>query len=372
MAGTWRFLYGPCAPQGGHWGDVGQAANRTLTLRSEPDQNHEVSFDLDGANSAAAAQIMELETDIHVMYGNSYVFAGRVLPTQDVLDASRHTETVTADCYRAVLKRRAFLPGDTVSYTNMEQQQIAWKMLQTAQGHPGGNLGIVQGAGSGGTGVQQTVTYAVGDYIGDDIASLAGLQNGFEWQINPYGPDDLRLDVFYPWQGRDKGVVLAYGQGRVAQITRNVDPSTYGNAVYVTGDSSVTLAAQQLDMAGISAAPGGRWDSVIGTSDKTQSALNADAAQQLAQAQALVPSYTVDLHSGTWGGPSDIWLGDTVTLRIKSGRLNVNDQLRVVEMVFAINSSGQEQLSLTIGRLPFRLHKAIAAALKQIKYLNTR
>jgi len=189
---------------------------------------------------------------------------------------------------------------------------------------------------------------------------------------------DLRFDVFYPQQGTGRGAVLAWGDARISSITRNVDPSTFANAVYVTSSASTsgtkTLTPVHLEASNIAAIPGpGRWDTVIGTDDQAQSTLNDHATALLNQAQVLVPSYTITFYPGAWGGPSDIWLGDFLTVQIDSGRLQVNDSgLRVVEMAFSISSDNVETLTLTVGAIPFRLNKAIPKILKAIRYLKTR
>jgi Putative Ig domain len=368
--GPWRFLLAAPQPDGSYLAEVIQAASRTITLRTEPDQNSEASFDVDG-RSAQAAQLTELQTDLQVLYGPSVIFCGRIAPSQDTITASAHRTTVTAIDYREVLRRRAVLPGDTLSYTSVEQSTIAWDLIQATQARAGGNLGITRGVGKTTT-ITRTMTFALGDYIGDDITQMAQLDNGFEWQITPYGQADLRLDVFYPQQGTDRGVVLSPGDARVSSLTRNVDPSAFADSVYVTGDSTKSLTAQALEAADIATRPEGRWDQVTGTSLKTQSSLNDGATQQLATAQVVVPAYTIVLYPGTWRGPSDIWIGDTVTLVIASGRLAVQDKLRVVEMSFAISADGVETLTMSIGAIPLRLPKKIAAMLKNLRFLNTR
>ena len=378
----WKFLYGPAQPRGGITGNIGQATSRTLTLRCEPDQASECSVVLDARGSPAAKAITELTTDLQVMYGSSIVFCGRVVPTQDTIDSSGYAEQITAYDYREVLKRRALMSGGAAwphrtgaawTYTNIDQQAIALDMIKFTQSLPGGDLGIVAGAGSGGTGIARTMSYSDGDYIGDKIAELAALDSGFEWQVTPYGPADLRFDCFYPQQGRDKGLVLAYGMNRIQSVTRSTDPSAFGNSVMMTGDTSVAgLVPVRLDADGLATDPAGRWDMAVGNDLQTQSALTAAAQAALAQNQVLIPSYTVVLQPGSWGGPGDIWMGDTVNLQIKTGRLAVNDKLRVVEMAFAVDESGLETLTLTIGRLPLRVWKLIPAILKNLRYLNTR
>jgi hypothetical protein len=458
--GPWKFLYGPPQPVGGVTAEVVQAKNKTLTLRTEPGQNHQASFDVNG-RSAAAADIVELETDVYVMFGDNILFDGRVGDSQDTLDADEHRTVINAYDYREVLRRRAVLPGDTVSWpTSTARSDIAWQMIKATQGRDGGNLGITRGLIEDTSNTLPSYTATLGDYIGDDIDTLAQLSPAFEWEINPYGMADLRLDIFSPRKGQDNDVVLTYGDNRIAQITRKVDPSTFADAVYVTGttlsgsttvesgsnggtisniatwsnpspgvlevaDSSgfitpglikvhcsgktnaivsftgtsaggrftgckyvsgspsgtvgtgatvdvVPLVAQQLENDAIGTRPEQRWDATIGTQDQTQDTLNADAAGLLQSMQVVVPAYEVILHPGAWDGPDWLFLGDTVTLRIDSGRLQVNEKLRVVEMAFAISADNVETLTLTIGAIPFKIHKKIATIFKRLRYLETR
>ncbi len=374
--GPWRFLYGPPQPTGGFTNEVLQAQNKTLVLRTEPGQNHQASFDIDGRSPVAAA-IVELETDVFVLYGDGILFDGRVGDSQDTLTASAHRTIINAYDYREVLRRRAVLPGDKVSWgTSTARSSIAWTMIKATQARPGGNLGISQGVLQDTSNALPSFTAQFGDYIGDDIDSLAQLDPPFEWEINPYGLADLRFDVFSPSKGTDNGVVLAYGDHRISQITRKADPSTFADCVYVTSSASVggtkTLTAQHLEDPQIGARLEQRWDSVVGTQDQTQETLNAHAAGLLQTLQVVIPAYEVTLRPGAWDGPDWLFLGDTVTLQISSGRLAVNEKLRVVEMSFAISPDGIETLTLAIGAIPFKIHKKIATILRRLRYLDTR
>src|SRR5262249_18565789 len=154
-------------------------------------------------------------------------------------------------------------------------------------------------------------------------------------------------------------------------ITRTVDPSTFANCVYVTSSGGGgTLTPQHLESADIGILPpngAGRWDQTIGTSYVTQSTLNDHPHAPLDHAHVVSPSYQIQFSPGTWGAPSDLWRGDPVTVRINSGRLQVNDSgLRVVELSFAISPDNVETLTATVGQLPFRIHKKIASMLKRL------
>lgn len=372
ITGPWRFLWGPAQPAGGAEGEIIQAQQRTVTLRTEPDQSSEASADIDG-RSLAALSITELQSDLTVMYGRQIVFQGRLGASQDSLDASAHRLSLSAMDYREVLRRRALLPGDTLSFdASKDSSFIAWQLVQATQGRPGGDLGISPGLGQQ-TGITGTPwTFTAGDMIGDDITALAQAENGFEWQITPYGLADLRLDVFRPQMGQDRGVVLDYGGDRVSSVQRNVDPSTYANELFITSNSGNSLAPVQISAGDAASRPEGLWDAVQGLSLSTQGSLNAAARGALARAEVLTPSYTITLHPGTWGGPTDIWIGDTVTIWVVSGRLNIAEKLRVVEMAFDINASNVETLTLTLGALPFRVWKHIPRMLRRLRYLELR
>lgn len=373
VAGAWQFLLAIKQPDGTYLTELTSFAGSnlpTLTMRTEPGQTSDVSLDLVGT-SPDAGYVAELLTDIHVMRGSDLLFVGRVGATTDQLDASGHVLSVAANDYRAVLGRRALITGDTLGFSGVEQSLIAWTLITYTQGRTGGNLGIARGAGVGG-GLARTMTFTVGDYIADDINQIAQLDGGFEWQIRPYGQSDLRFDVYTPQQGQDNGVVLSLGDARVVSITRTVDPSTFGNAVFETGQAPAGGSKPTVAYAeGIG--PGeDRFDKVVGSNITQTAALAADAAAQLAQAQALFPQYQIVLVPGSWGGPSDIWMGDTVTVQIVSGRLMVNDRLRVLEMAFAIDANGREQLTLTVGALLLSHPRNLAAILRRLRYLETR
>jgi hypothetical protein len=216
------------------------------------------------------------------------------------------------------------------------------------------------------------MTFTLGDYIADDITTVAQLDGGFDWQVTPYGRADLRLDIFTPVQGTDNGVVFTPGDGRVVSIVRTTDPSTFGNAIFETGQAPPSgskpsvASVEQIN-------PGEqRFDKVIGSNITLTAALADDATAQLARAQVLVPAYVITLKPGSWGGPSDVWMGDLVTVVINSGRLTVNDQLRVMELAFTIDANGQETLALTVGIKLLDYNKQLPKILRRLRYLETR
>jgi hypothetical protein len=79
----------------------------------------------------------------------------------------------------------------------------------------------------------------------------------------------------------------------------------------------------------------------------------------------------VTLAPGAWNGPADFWLGDTIELRVVSGRLNVDTTLRVLGFAFDVNDDGTEHIALTVGRDPLTV-RTQAADLRDLLGALTR
>lgn len=392
---VWQFVFATPQPGGTYLAEVAQAQTRSLTLRTGPDQYHEATVDILGTDPAAAF-VTELQTDIQVLLNGTILFCGRVGACADQLDATQHRFQPVALDYRELLRRRSFAYGGGPNWSNKDVADIVWGILKNGpagdsegvpgiQAYPGGDLGIARGLGAGGLGVAQSINYGKTQMAGDVITQLAQMSpGGFDWDISPYGRADLRVDLWYPSRGADRGVVLEYGGGLVSSIQRTTDPSAFADSVLITGQAtggsqlletpspgSAAIGGFALDAGDIGTRPEGRWDQVTGTQISTQSALDASAAFTLASAEVVTPSYVVQLYPGTWQGTSHIWLGDYVMVRIQSGRLTVNDRLRVAEMDFAIDPNGVETLTVTLGYLPFRTTRAIPNMLRRLRTLES-
>lgn len=355
----WQFIIGPAG--GGYTLVTTAADNRRLTLRLTAPS--EASFDIDGRHPEALA-INELATDLHVVYTKpatrgTIVYRGRIGATTDTLDGTAHTVTVTSLDYRAVLSRRLLYNSDTLLYSGMDQADIAWQLIRQTQTKPGGDLSISPGIGSP-TGTVRTLSYVAGDNIGDTIATISQLLDGFDWEITPISPSALALNIWAPLRGLYQGVVLEYG-GLVESVKREVRTTDYANALRVTGDQTQPTPPTPQERASpdIGTVAQGRWDKAVPAPGiLTLAALTSAADGALAYSSTLIPAYTLTLRRGAWQGPGHIWLGDTVMIVIDSGRISVTGELlRVQEMTFDIPAEGDEQVSLTVGRPPLNYNR---------------
>lgn len=371
---AWQFVIGPAS--GGHQLALTEAKSRQLVARLTSPS--EASFTINGRRSQAGA-IAELATDLHVLYSppdgpTLILYRGRIAPTSDDLDDKSHTVQVSSLDYRDLLNRRLLYAASTLSWTATDQAEIAWQLLQQTQTLPGGNLGISKGIGNP-SGVVRDRAYAAGDSIGQRIQELSELVDGFDWDLTPASPSALSLDLWAS-RGADRGVVLEYG-GLVTAVKREVRPSDYANAIRVTGDQAsggTPPTPQERTATDIATRAEGRWDNALtapGITDTT--ALSQRADWLLADAQVVQPSYTLTLRRGAWQGPGHIWLGDTVRVVIKSGRLAVTGvPLRVQEIDIQIPEEGIETVQVTVGRPRVNYNRRPAEIFRRLRDVERR
>lgn len=344
MAGhAWTFL----ARTGGEAVELTRARSRSLTVRLAGADQAQCSLD---ARSVQAGRIVETATDLLVYRDGTLLHRGRVGPTQDEASADRHTVTLTAVGYEAVLDRRTVWPADAADtdgqgnpvrrYTQVEQEEIGWDLITLTQARTGGDLGVTRGADQA-TGRLRDRSYPVGKSIGEAIAQLSNVSDGFDWAITP----ELVYRVWYPRRGADNGFVLDY-EGTVAAFSRSFNPASFANAHTVSGSEGTTVEAREEAAYGAE----GRWEAHHGEPDiSEQTTLAARADRVHADALAYKARWTVTLTAGRWDGPDDLWVGDTAVLAVRSGRLDVVERVRVVEMTVSPDDDGRgETVGVTL------------------------
>jgi len=366
---VWQFVLGPAS--GGHDVSATQARSRAVTFRLM--DSSEAGFQID-ADTDAGRYVQELSTDLHCIRDGRILYRGRVGPTaDDGDDKSADTLDVKTFDYKELLKRRRLYTGDIITFTQTGQDLIAWTLLNNTQVRAGGSLGISKGVGFGGDNqVYRDRTYLLGDAIGDLLQQLSEVANGFDWSIDPVDASSLLMNLWHPFRGTDRGVVLEYG-GAIRAYHRETDPGAYANQIRVTGDTSVLTAAGVTRVAtDIATRPEGIWDAVYGTDIQTAANLNDRADWQLANAQLVPVSYSLTFKPGEWKGPDHVWLGDTVNLIIKSGRLDVNASYRVYELAISLDENANETVTIAVnGPSPdFKYRPAVA--LRRLTNLERR
>lgn len=330
--------------------------DQRLTVRLN--DTSEFSFAVNGYHDDAKI-IKELETDILLFRNGASVFRGRVGPSTDNIGTETHDVNFTAYDYREILNRRILYPGDAVltyaATVAKDERQIAWNLIQATQGRVNGDLGITLWPDAD-TNTERLRTFTAGQNIGQIMQELSDAEYGMEWLIDA----SLQLRVFenghFGKQGPQSPTVrynqLEYGVN-VTKVIRTLDIQEYATAALYIGGTGTTPVQRTSYAVDNSVQVTGRWERTQSETDNTnQSKLVEQANGDFNEAQRLIPSYTVTLVPGSWGGPQDMWVGDTVILLVDSGRINVNTTYRVLEISVGINQEGLEDVTVALARYP--------------------
>lgn len=332
---------------------LNRLTGRTVTRRLVG--NHEAQFTCDAA-LPESGNIEELISDLWVLRNSTTLFRGRIGATSDSCDGTTHTATFSAADYRAALNRRLVYDADTKTWTNVDQGQIAWNLINQTQSKTGGSLGIVRGTQQT-TGTLASPTFEAAATVTDSIDTLATSATGFDYDITPKtGTLTQTFDLWTP-RGTDRQRVVSY-PGDIASFTRQVDPSVFANALRASGGQDAAgndLAPVAVASSTIGTDPAGRWDAQFADTDiKTAAILSSRAQAQLAAGQNVTPAWVVTLNPDSWGGLDDVDVGDPIILRVKSGyRLDVVETLRVYELAITLDDdSDAATVALTLGAPP--------------------
>jgi hypothetical protein len=384
----WR---GPPAQRSTVVTELSQAHARKVHLDLYAASTAEVVID---GRSPQCALIQELSQDLvlyrynpysNYPYSGSYevFFRGPIGLTEDSISETIHTVNISATDYRGLLHDRLSI-NSNVQYTGWDQASI---VANICQGYATGyqpapyDLGY-RTSNISSTGVPRDRTYSASQLIGAAIDDLAACINGFDWQVVPldpavYGPGYPVCDVlvYYPTMGTTKTFIAEYGV-TVSSLTRTVNSQTFANRVTQYGGNVTVPAVIPLEAGGFaepsprttitvpltSVANGdvvtnpqlhaeGLWPEIVSSPDITvQATLDQQAQGRLGLDSVLLPSYTLTLKHGAWTNKADCWLGDTIELRVRSGRLNVDTSVRIVAIDFDIDDNGSEKVSLTVAR----------------------
>lgn len=336
---TWRFE--AVQPDGGAE-ELGDATDRTITFNLTDYCSAEFSIN---GRSEHAGFLHELITDVRAYRDGTLMYRGRVGATSDDLDASTHSMKVSTADYRWLLSKRTLWPTSTLTYAAADQSDIAWDLIADSQALSGGSWGITRGSGTT-TGVDRDRTYEVGSNLAELLNNLAAVDDGFDYEVDPF----KAFNIYYPSRGELRDFAVTYsasGGGNCSKISRALDPSNYADAVRVSGADAVGPVTRVA--ADIATRPEGRFEQQLSFTNLTTDDAVAEAADaQLDLYAGLTATYTVTLQRGYWD-PSVLWLGDTCPVQIRSGRLDINDVLRVYAITVAIGDDGDEVPTITFG-----------------------
>jgi hypothetical protein len=380
----WRVQLWRRYPFSGKIAELSEARSRSLHLDLRGPARF--AFTIDG-RSLEGALMAELTQDVVALRWNpvtaayDIAFRGPIAQIEDVLSETVHSVNVTAGDYRAMLDRRLIYSGgqvyDPIVGITPTVDQAVMVRLYSVQLHTGG-LGLNMRWGGvwnpdgtyrsdADTGTQRQRVVQGGETCATWIDQLSAVEGGFDWSVEPVNPNNslvwtAEVRVWYPRRGTTKQWVAEYGV-TVGNLTRTARTSDFANYIRVSGASlttinvpgqpatTVPIFAVYPDTVGTEPDAVGFWQSAKAQPDVMLPQTLREAAigywNVLRNPQ---PSYTLDVIPRRWHSPADCWLGDTIPLRINSGRLTVDDVVRIVGLDWQISDNNTDVLSLTCAR----------------------
>lgn len=335
---VWSWSYGPGASAAvpGATRELTEATGRVVTWRV--DGHAFAQFSIDGRSDEAAG-IVERRDDLWIYRNGQLMFRGRIVGAEDAIDSNGHRVQFLAVDYRAMLTLAARVEPPVPTFSAVDQAQIVWDLIAGWQALDGGDWGITEGVGgsSGTTRDESDITPFTP--VGEVIDRLLRRDDGGEWEISP----TLELNRWWPSRGADSGVVVDYG-GVIAEVSKSL--AEFGNVGAATGNQET--APEVVAAATVGTDERGRWTVAQGfPSVSVQSTVEAKAQWLLDQGSSVVDQWRAVFTAGRWEGPDHVWIGDTVELRVQSGRLEVAGPHRVAELQVVCGESGAE--TVTVG-----------------------
>lgn len=355
------------------------------------------------------------------------LFRGVITQTEDEVTEQSHVTNVVCTDYLAMMGRRIFTTSPTLTQTDQDTLVSQFVNLsvnpQTSLGaggigppvtfQPGGYLPIMpQIVNPDGTqrsalsGVLRDRNYVAGADMLTSLDDLSKVIGGFDYDIIPTqlagilglppggmpgwpaGPTSSRdrLRIFYPYQGVQRfDVPLVYGS-TISAFTRTVASGDYANYWRVIGDAppnspdgTPPMFSEQWnsDANNVTVNPVGLWMETDNAADvNIQATLDQKAQGDLAWTGVLTggispSSYTLTMRPGAyrWGAPN---MGDICPVIIRTGRLNLSDNIRVLGIAYNIGDDGDEDVELTISRPTRTLTQLVTQADRDADALTRR
>jgi hypothetical protein len=332
------------------------------------DQAHEFTCIVDGL-SEAGRNLRELVQDVWawridtVVKSRDLLFRGPLLQCQDTLGDS-HRVAITANSYRARIARWPIPnngPGATTTSYPMGTATppgLGWLAINLTR--PNSDLAeiLTDGHVAVGSQIAQSVTSGTAtDAAIDGFKALAP----FDWDFLPQADGTVQFKTWAPQRGSAKPqyplIYKERGRGNCTAATRTFDLQAFANEVWYTGQDTSGNPLYATAPTSRSYGPEGLWIGVAAPSTDTTGAtqlttsLQTQASNALAQAETPSASYVMNLEEGVWPGPSNLWLGDSPTIVIKSGRLDVHSPSRITQVQIT-PTDGAEKVVLSAGGQP--------------------
>jgi hypothetical protein len=181
-------------------------------LASVPFDDLQYGFTIDGPNwaeividawrpEATVANFTEGEREVYIRRDGDLVWAGYLWSAQG--STNDMTVRLSCDGWFSALDHR--LVDEDKMFSDTEQMDIAWQLINFSQSKTEGNLGFTRGSEAN-SGVVRTIKYRYWErrIIAEVIRELAEMNGGFDFDITP----NKVFHMYYPRRGVLQGTTL--------------------------------------------------------------------------------------------------------------------------------------------------------------------
>jgi len=347
--------------------DLVELRDARLTVNRTSSATLEGSID---GRAPIAGRFVDLVSDAHAWRDDVKVFRGRLGPNGDDIDGARHALALSFGDYRAVLQGRILYDNDllTAGPITGDVGDVVAALVELTQSRPYGDLGITLGAGFPAGRKVRDLELSPGTTIAaaiDTIANTAYPVTGFEWEIT----GDLVLNLYHRGRRTPVTTVLKYGDN-VTKVKRTVEAGTYANVIRGNGSSDSGIA-RTVSVDDLATRPEGRWEAQVGFSNVNgYSTLAAAVSGEHDRRGVIRPAYTLTLRPGWWQGPGHLWVGHTTRVHIRSGRVDVDEDLIVERMTITPTANGIELVTVDVDAPSSGLLRRVVGLDQRVSYLE--
>lgn len=197
----------------------------------------DLSYDLDEMkafcqklNTTAPELFAINQNEIRVTRDTSVYMAGQIVYRQPVITDDERTINIKAVGWFDLLGVREI--DEAVRFDQIEQGQIAWSLIDTAQQREDGDFGITQGYIQAGP--LRDRSYESRKNIKEAIVQLSEVIGGFDMEVTW----DKKFNVYYPKMGsRKPDIVLTY-PGSIRTISFASDGMKMANEIIARGSGT--------------------------------------------------------------------------------------------------------------------------------------
>lgn len=272
---------------------------------------------------------------------NLLLWSGEQVSREGVLD-DKGDNWVTILCYdwfESLLRRYT---KATRNFWNVDAGQIAWTMIDETQQESdfGITLGTIETT-------QNRDRQYENQNIGEAIINLSNVINGFDFEINNFKVFNVKSMI-----GVDRtGLVLEYGYN-IKNCTITEDFKIPVNRAIILGDSGNIDEALRIERDDTTSqvAYKLRENQYSETSVTDINTLEAKGDSYLRKYGSALVKLSIDLVRGTHPNITEFSLGDVLTLKIKTGLYNIEEQHRVYQWRITYEPDNTEKLDLVLGK----------------------